>query len=254
MTNSLKGFLYRLEGLVFPSIKHDKAILPPKYMRSGGVEFKNDEYYYSSAKGVAQNLQSVFGLNSESRLLDVGCGTGRFAIGLWAQLGMIKKYVGIDVNPKSIEWCKKYIEPNFKNSFFLRINAENELYNPEGEKILNKFQFPFEATSFDIIQLYSVFSHMVGDDVAIYLNEFNRLLPLSGNVFFTTFSENDVPNWEVNPKNYRIDWRGPLHGVRFNFLFLKKSIENAGFEIIKYDYATETDGQSGFYLKKITSK
>jgi len=51
----------------------------------------------------------------------------------------------------------------------LWIDVENTRYNPEGEKFSEKFKLPFDDHSFDIIYLYSVFSHMTDQDIIIYL-------------------------------------------------------------------------------------
>ena len=88
------------------------------------------------------------------------------------------------------------------------------------------------------------------EDVQTYLAEFNRLLKPDGTVFLTTFVEENVPDFEVNPQDYRTDWKGALHCVRFEKSFFQKLVEENGLMIDRFDYEKDTDGQSGVYLKK----
>ena len=123
--------------------------------------------------------------------MDVGCGQGRLPIGILRVIGDIN-YIGIDVDQKSINWCKQYIElkhPSFK---FKHLNLYNERYNKNGIKIDAGFCFDVAEDSVDIIYLFSVFSHTIEKDMRAYLKDFSRLLDKGGKMFFTTFVENDV--------------------------------------------------------------
>jgi len=157
------------------------------------------------------------------------------------------------VSARSIDWCEKYIASSRPGFSFRRIDVMNERYNPNGESLSKEFRFPYDDREFDIIYLYSVFSHMIDADVGVYLKEFYRLSALDGNMFCTAFVEEDVPNVTVNPEDYRMAWKGALHCVRYNKEFFCDVLEQHGFKVDGFEYATETDGQSGFYLKKKAS-
>ena len=241
MTNRLRTWLGRdhvtLEG----------TILPPREMRPGGPAFSDDRYFLSSALAEADRLVSTLGLVKTTRVLDIGCGAGRLAIGILRQVGDIRMYHGVDVDERPVAWCQRYIERSHPSFRFALLDVENPRYNPSGRPLTSGFRFPFPGQSFDIVYLYSVFSHMLEKDVRLYLNEFRRLLASSGKMFFTAFAEKHVPNVSVNPDGYRREWSGPLHCVRYDMEFLRSLLSDAGFAVDRFDYATEIDGQTAFY-------
>ena len=226
-------------------IAHDGSIIPIPDMRFGGKYFKNDDEFLRTAEKEAQRIIKYFHLSKNSAVLDIGCGTGRLPTGLLRTLGDSVQYRGIDVSEAAISWCKRYIEKLHPNYVFIRINVENERYNPNGKKIDTAFRLPVASQSFDAVYLYSVFSHMELADVEAYLHEFSRVLKPTGGIFL----EENVPSFTVNPKDYRTDWRGALHCVRFEKSFFEGLVEKHGLFVEKIDYATETDGQCGVYLR-----
>ncbi|MFX1503843.1 MAG: class I SAM-dependent methyltransferase [Promethearchaeota archaeon] len=229
-------------------VKYKNTVLPAKHLRFCGSEFNNDKFFFSSALVEANRLINRFELNINSQLLDVGCGVGRLPIGILNRLGDIKKYNGIDVSARAIEWCQRFINRWHPNFQFKHIDMENPRYNPQGKKVKNNFSLPFKNREFDIIYLYSVFSHMKMDDIQLYLKEFSRLLEPSGKIFLTAFIEENVPDMEINPPHYRMTWSGPLHCVRYNKEFFKSILKNHNFTIDSFEYGNETNGQSAFYL------
>jgi SAM-dependent methyltransferase len=149
---------------------------------------------------------------------------------------------------RSILWCKKHIQPVHPKFQFLHTDVWSERYNPKGAKPGATFRLPFDDQSLDIIYLYSVFSHMLTDDVRIYAGEFKRVLASGGSVFLTAFVEDNVPDVVENPVGYKMAWDSVLHCVRYNAAFLKQVFADAGFQISNFVYGQETDGQSAIYL------
>ncbi len=226
------------------------TVLPAKHLRFGGKEFKNDDFFLASAQSEAQRLVRRCGLSKASVVLDVGCGVGRLPIGILDQVGDIRVYRGVDVHSKSIRWCKLHIEGSHPSFQFRLIDVKNRCYNPDGSPLSDSFRLPFDDSSFDIIYLYSVFSHMMPDDVSVYLGEFSRLLRPEGKVFLTAFLEEGVPDAVENPPDYRMKWNGPLHCVRFNLSFFTGLVRDAGLRLSEFEYGQETDGQSAIYLSR----
>ena len=232
-------------------VKYSNVILPAKHLRFCGSKFNDNKFFFSSALSEANRLINHFELSINSRVLDVGCGVGRLPIGILNQIGNIDKYFGIDVSTRAIEWCQRFINRGHPTFQFIHIDMENQRYNPHGKKIDNKYSLPFNDKEFDIIYLYSVFSHMPIDDIKLYLKEFRRLLSPSGKIFLTAFIEENVPDMEINPQNYKMTWSGPLHCVRYNKEFFKSILKNHNFKIDSFEYANETNGQSALYISLI---
>jgi len=225
-------------------------ILPAEDLRLCGPEFADDRYFLSSAKAEADRLIRHCGLDSNSSVLDVGCGMGRLPIGILSAMSSVRSYCGIDVSQRSIDWCIRHIHLNHPAFTFVHLDIKHDRYNPSGREVDRELRLPFAANSFNIIYLYSVFSHMLPADMRIYLSEFQRLLRNTGRVFLTAFVEERVPDVSVNPEGYRMNWSGPLHCVRYSRDFIVSSFAGAGFALQQFDYGTETDGQSGMYLRK----
>lgn len=232
-------------------VKYKNLILPPQGNRLCGGEFQSDEYFIQAAQRDASRLVDHCGLTKASHLLDIGCGPGRLPIGILSHVGEIAAYRGVDVDSKSVQWCQEHISVQHPSFQFIRVDVKNERYNPAGEETAAEFRFPFPDGEFNIIYLYSVFSHMVTEDIRSYLKEFERLLAPHGKIFLTAFIEDGVPDISINPENYRMDWKNtPLHCVRYDRAFFNSLLDDCGLFISRFDYGSDTDGQSAVFIAR----
>jgi SAM-dependent methyltransferase len=225
------------------------SVIPSPDRRWCGPEFKDDSFYLNSTEAETNRLINHFSMHSSSRVLDVGCGQGRLPIGILRVVGDLH-YTGIDINQKSINWCKQYIGKSHPSFKFRHLDLYNERYNKDGIKIDSNFHFDIEDKSIDIIYLFSVFSHTTEDDMRVYLKAFSRILDDGGKIFFTTFVEEGVPNISINPENYRVKCSGPLHVVRYDKNYLFSILDELGYSVQDFTHETEADGQSAIYLSK----
>ncbi|HET9162485.1 MAG TPA: class I SAM-dependent methyltransferase [Solirubrobacterales bacterium] len=221
--------------------------LPPTWIRLGGHNFSDDIDFLASAEQEIDRLEDGAGLRADSRLLDIGCGVGRLAIGLKRRYGTLSNYTGIDVDRARIRWCQKHIDADA----FVHLDLANARYNPSGAAINEHFRFDLPGQSVDVIYLFSVFSHMETDDVRAYLREFRRLLSPEGRGFLTAFLESGVPEMVVNPADYTPvgDWSGPLHCVRYDRAFFEMLVADAGLTIETFHHRSDRDGQSCVILR-----
>ena len=232
-------------------VHYKNTILPPKYLRLCGKHFKQNSDFLVSSQNEATRLVQHLGLTSKSSVLDVGCSVGRLPIGILDQVGDIRLYCGIDVSKDAILWCQCYISSRHPNYQFIHIDVNNQLYNPKGKEIEIDFKLPFNDHEFDIIYLYSVFSHMTTEDVRSYLKEFRRILAPSGKIFLTAFIADGVPDISINPPDYSLKkWLFPLHCVRYNKDFFLTLLAENNFIVDQINYEKETDGQSALYISK----
>lgn len=233
----LESDLGRGEPPVQPGgVLRSSVALPPKNVRPSGKKLRDDEFYLSSARTEAAHLAENLGLTTESSLLDVGSGPGRIAIGILEEIGGIRKYRGVDVSEKAIQWGQRHITPHHPGFQFVHVNAENTRYNPDGTKVDQDFALPFSEEEFDIICAYSLFSHMLADEVRVYLKDFQRMLRPGGSMLLTAFLEDGVPDVTENPEGYKNrDWSGPLHCVRYNREFFEAMLEENGLRLDGFD-------------------
>jgi SAM-dependent methyltransferase len=251
---STVGMLYRTLGRLWrrlrpqaDSVVSSGSVIPAPDRRWCGPEFKDDDFYIHSAECEAIRLRDRMNCTRQSRVLDVGCGQGRLAIGIQRIIGELD-YVGLDVDRGSIDWCKRHIESAHPTFRFAVCNVANERYNPDGVRLDQHFLFDVASGSRDIIYLYSVFSHTTEHDMRVYLREFARILAPGGGLVFTTFVEEGVESVAINPPNYRLACAGPLHVVRYDRQYLFSLVEEEGFLVQDFAYGRDSDGQSSIYL------
>ena len=251
----IRNLLIRLKRTIlhkYDFVNFENLRLPLPSSRMCTEDFKNNKYYLSSSKEEVRKLIDHCHLSNESIILDIGCGSGRLPIGIISTIKTVRSYEGLDVNKVLIDWCKRNIKKYNSCFNFTYIDIYNERYNPTGNVKLNdNFKFPFSDENFDIIYLYSVFTHMLAEDIIAYLKDFKRILRPTGKIFLTAYLEENVPNVTVNPPNYRISCSGPLHRVRFNQKYFTSLVENIGFKIKMLNYSGEYDRQTGVYLVRL---
>lgn len=219
--------------------------LPPVPLRAGGGHFRADHDFVAAARAEARRLIDTAGLHEGSRVLDLGCGAGRLAIGIVAELGAIRSYCGVDVGAQVIAWCERHLAPRAPCLQFRRVDVRNERYNPMGSEMSQGYRLPVEDTSMDIVHAYSLFSHMVAADVAAYVAEVRRVLADGGRAVVTAFVEDGVPEQTVNPAGYGPrTWRGALHCVLFDRQFFDALLADGGLRTVEFRHGGETDGQS----------
>lgn len=229
----------------------NKVILPQR--RCCGPEYKDDAYYLKSTKAEAERLVNM-GLTAGTSILDVGCGQGRLAIGLLESKRKIKYYQGVDVQMNSIDWCQKFITKSHPTYQFTLLDVMNARYNRKGKPMGKDFHFPFKRGEFDIIYLFSVFTHMITEDIKIYLKEFKRVLAPSGKIFLTAFMEKNVPDMTINPEGYQEKlglkrWKGNLHCVLYNRKFFASILTENGFKIDRIEKVNDC-GQEGICVSR----
>jgi SAM-dependent methyltransferase len=101
------------------------------------------------------------------------------------------RYIGIDINNRTIEWCSENITKRHPNFRFFHYDVAEQLYNPAGTLPISSCKIPAAAGSVDLIIVQSVFTHMFEEGVCFYLEEFARVLKPSGNAYATFFVVDD---------------------------------------------------------------
>lgn len=165
------------------------AGLPPYSIRvrSNGINKQfGGRHFYQFGTLLAEHLKEYAHIKSDSRILEIGCGCGRTAYALSRFLDD-GKYVGMDIERKSIASCQK--NPLFRRKSFRfdYLDVQNDEYNPEGAYSASSYRFPYDDNAFDAIFLVSVFTHMLTDDVKNYIAEISRMLKPGGICMITTF-------------------------------------------------------------------
>jgi SAM-dependent methyltransferase len=156
-------------------------IIPPRRINFTGAVTD----LQASREQLKQRLISMAGLNPTSRVLELGCGFGRLGIPLSTCLDKDGLYEGIDIVRSAIDWCNHNVRGEHNNIKFIHADIYNGEYNPRGRIQPSEYRFPFEDSSFDLVVLMSVFTHMLPTEVDHYLSEIARVLQPGGRCFAT---------------------------------------------------------------------
>ncbi|HZF99862.1 MAG TPA: class I SAM-dependent methyltransferase [Chitinophagales bacterium] len=180
----------------------------PKFsarVRSNGIRGQfGGKRFNHYGKLTAWLLQTHAGLAPNERVLEIGCGTGRTALGL-AHVLREGRYTGMDIEPYSISTCLTNPLLQRRKFSFDLIDIYNREYNPTGKFKPDAYVFPYANESFDVIFMVSVFTHMLAPDVKHYIREFARMLKPGGRVFITTFLMDDGHEFESMKFPFRRD-------------------------------------------------
>jgi SAM-dependent methyltransferase len=117
-------------------------------------------------------------------VLDFGCGV-RFTQAFLNRGVPIKHYVGVDVSHVVIDFLQSNVsDPRFE---FFHLDAHNDLYNPTGRPLSGLTVPELERRQFDLICLFSVFTHLAPPDYTAMLKLLRRFVNTDGRLFYTLF-------------------------------------------------------------------
>src|SRR3989449_4738449 len=233
------------------AVEYAGTPLPPHRLRSCGQRFQDNRFYLESAEREAKRLVETCGLQKATPILEIGCGTGRLATGILRFVGEADHYRGIDVSKRAIKWCHRFIAEAHPGFVFLRANVRNERYNPRGDPIGDGFRLPFHDSEFSLVYAYSVFSHMLAEDLRNYLVEIRRITSPRGKLFFSAFAEPDVPDVSVNPPGYRRDSGGNAPpSFRCDRAFFVGLLPQTGVPLPRFCHETATGLPRAFSLSE----
>lgn len=159
---------------------------------------KDKEHYISAGKYKVKLLQD-FGLKETDTILDVGCGTGILVEHLRNYLKSTKNYVGVDIASQGIEFCKKHY-PDF------------EFHTCSFTKIPNL------GRKFDVICLFSVFTHLYPNEIVEYLLDMKHYLNTDGYIVADIIKNSNLFNYT-----------GTKNRVEYNEDYFIQLIKSAGF-------------------------
>ncbi len=138
-----------------------------------------------AALAICRRLRNDLGEFSGARVLDVGCGLGMAAHGLAAYLGPEASYLGFDVHPGYLRFCRALgLDP--ERFRFEHFDLHHPDYNPDGAIAPTSFRFPWADGEFDLVLASSVFVHLDGPTAERYLAEVFRVLAPGGS-FYASF-------------------------------------------------------------------
>jgi cyclopropane fatty-acyl-phospholipid synthase-like methyltransferase len=149
----------------------ERAHLPPAEMRYRVGGSPDADEFVAIGKACANDIQAALRkvgreFASFDRILDFGCGCGRTMVHV-RELAPQARIEGTDIDANAIQWCKENLE-------FASFSLSKET-PPIG----------YEADSFDLIYVISVFTHLDEDYQFRWLEELRRIARPGGIIVAT---------------------------------------------------------------------
>lgn len=214
----------------------------PPLSPARGMIFVGSGDFALQGRLLLEQLVRLGQLQPHEQVLDVGSGIGRVAVPLTAYLNQQGSYEGFDIVKSGVAWCNRHIAAKYPNFRFLHIDLKNDLYNLSTQQEAKAFIFPYDDERFDLVFLFSVFTHMMPEDVAQYLKQIARVLKPGGRCLATFFVLNDASKEGMmqydglkfvhNYGNYaHIDPEVKEANIAFEEDWLMQAIAAAGLEV-----------------------
>ncbi len=247
-------FYFALDVMDAVWLRRDPLVPPRRLVADvGGEDFKQFGEWFLGC------LKELGGLRSNENVLDVGCGVGRIAVPLTKYLDRWSRYEGFDIAREAIKWCRANITPSYPNFNFRLADVRNPLYNPRGTCEASEYKFPYKNESFDFVFLYSVFTHMVAQQVENYSSEVARVLKRNGRCLITFFLLNPEVLELLEKKSSDYDFGGDTESccriarhrtdfaVAYEEKFVRSLYRKVGLEILEPVHYGSWCGRQNFF-------
>jgi SAM-dependent methyltransferase len=205
----------RIVGAIDAKLKKRDPIMPDEKLVSRVSPASTLNAFRALSLDSFRVLLHLTNLASDSRVLDVGCGLGRVAMPLTRYL-VDGTYDGVDIMADVVEDSRNRISTRFPNFRFHHVDVYSGRYNKNANAQAQKLSFDFPDEEFDVVFLFSVFSHMFPDDVRAYLKEFHRLLRPGGMVLATFFLLTERAEARIRAGEGRFSFAHSYGSVRVN--------------------------------------
>jgi len=216
-------------------------------------------------------LKRLSSIGPRSRVLDFGCGIGRVAVQLLSRDQPPRGYLGIDIMPSVIDFCRAEIQPRFPKTVFALAAGTNDHYDRRIDTSVIA-QSPAELTTqyggrFTHAFAFSVFTHLYAADFITALRFVGTLIRAGGEFLFTAFTLTafaramiaaGTTDFPLDRHEYREEGRvmigdptDPLAFIAYDPSLITAMVAEAGLIITKIEYGTWMGGRLGASLQDI---
>lgn len=166
----------RVSHASYPRWKHVLPLPNERMMIHIGAGTVENFFVVADAWGQVLNHY----IQSDSHVMDIGCGCGRMARMLVGN-PYVRHFTGVDVVVPYVEWCNRHFDEIYPGRFrFFHLDVRTERYNPNGTLTCKTARFPAVAAQADLIYAASLFTHLYPEDARCYLKEMRRVLKAQG--------------------------------------------------------------------------
>lgn len=168
-----------------------KRLDVPHEFRRGARGSKPEENL-ESARALIRLLCRRLGVADlgSADMLDMGCGSKLVEAFLLDDLP-IRHYTGVDIEPGLIGFLRREVDdPRFA---FHCLDARNAMYNPDGAPFTDATRLPEDVGDFDLISLFSVFTHLDPADYVTMLRLLRRHVRPNGVLLYSLYVNERTP-------------------------------------------------------------
>ncbi|MEH6607771.1 MAG: class I SAM-dependent methyltransferase [Halioglobus sp.] len=217
-------------------------------VRSNGLRGQfGGQKFYNLGQLFATELVRLADVCPDSKVLEIGCGVGRNAFGL-ASVLKHGGFTGVDIDKTSIDGVAGTNLSRDHGFRFEFIDVRNPEYNPDGVFEASDYRFCFEDSTFDVVFLVSVVTHILPPDFEHYVSEIARMLRPGGRIAFTTFLMNEGVEFDGRLFSYgEGPWRStnaeiPEICVGYHLDYLCEVLASNGFDVAAKPVLSEKRG------------
>jgi len=156
-------------------------------------------------------------------VLDVGCGV-RFTATIINRRIPIKSYTGLEVSRPIVDFLRDNVERHDPRFRFVYWDVANAMYNPAGVDLSMQAQLPV-AGEFDLVWLFSVFTHLNPADSLALLRLIRKKVRPAGKLFFSAFIDDQLDGFEDRIKGE------PLVNAYYGRNYMQALVASAGWKI-----------------------
>jgi SAM-dependent methyltransferase len=160
-----------------------RLTIPRRFTRSAKTD---EQWWRDSALWQIGFVCSQLGLDdlADTSVLDMGCGV-KMTSAFVNEDQPVKRYVGIDVYEDMVRFLSENVDdPRLE---YHHLPLRNERYNPDGVPMSIDTRLPVPLESFDLIWLFSVFTHLAPPDFRLMLQVLRPHVKDSGHLFFSLY-------------------------------------------------------------------
>jgi hypothetical protein len=206
-------------------------------------------------------LKLLAGLNDGGYLWDVGCGCGLLELAL-ASSNWSGRVIGSDIHGPSIQWASRHVTPLAPSFLFIHSDIFNKAYWPSGRLDAVGWFAKFNDSGFTTVIAKSLFTHMLPDEMGIYLEQIGQRLASGARGILTFFILNQFSLAASSPRisfkkinkddMFAVKRRqAPTAAVAYDEFALFEKIRSAGLVIHDVRYGTWSGRRDGLSFQDL---
>ena len=177
-------------------------------------------------------------------LWDLGCGCGMLELAL-QDLRWQGRLIGTDIHKPCIDWAQKNIGTRIAGHKFIHMDIYNAAYWRKGTSSAQQWLDKFGEKGFDVVVAKSLFTHVLPDELNVYLKGIADRLKSGGKALLTFFIlSEEQARFTVSGKS-RISFHpygeagccavrnplAPTSAVAYKEHYLMEILRDAGFKM-----------------------